>query len=205
VDTSTPQVVIGDTTNGLVFNASTGPEYKGSARVTRYINLAPEYPGSVLDAANDTAGSTNCSTSNTGTMTSGYEIATSVHYNLYQWVTSQGTAQCYDVVASVVVPSDFAAWTTNPVTIKDYTTNTTTGKIELAIFDTAGGTTPITNFNYANVTPGSASTWTTTNVSGSFTGTYTAGSSITIRVRLTAVSGVTVKLGDLKLTYLSKF
>jgi hypothetical protein len=197
VDTSTPRVIVGSTTNGLIFDAASGPSYKGTARPTKYITLTPEFPGSVLDSAQDTP----CSANN-GTMTSGLEPVSPYNHNVYQWVTSQAAAQCYDVVISVPLPKDFAQFTgSNDFTLDGWTNNTTDGTLTVAAYSANG--TQDTNINYVSCTPGSASTWAT--CSKTFNGSYAAGDVITIRVRMSAKTTNTVRLSTITLKYLSSF
>ncbi|HVU59976.1 MAG TPA: hypothetical protein VHC98_04020 [Candidatus Saccharimonadales bacterium] len=206
-DTTNMQVVIGTTTNGLVLT-STGIMAYGTAQHTKAIVLTPEYANAVLDAAGDAT----CSAANSGTLTAG--LATGLNgfgnsmQSFYKWTTTSATSQCYDIVVQVPIPSDFAGWATNPLSVNAYTTDTTNGTIKLEARDSsnnAGSGTVICN--YVNVTPGSASTWATNNSACTLSsGTYTPGSYMTLRIRLSATSAVSaVEVGNITLSYKSSF
>ena len=87
------------TTADLAFGPCSGMHKK-------VINLTAEYAGAVLDSTGDT----NCSTNNNvGTMTSGY-AGDATPQTYYAWTSSLTTSQCYDIVVSVPIPSDFSGW-----------------------------------------------------------------------------------------------
>jgi len=203
VDTNTSGGVItfgsgGTGGNTVIWTPSTGLNAYGTSQHSKTINLTAEYAGAVLDAAGDSS----CSSANSGTMTSGFDATNYVNY--YKWASTT-TAQCYDVVVRVPVPTDFSSWgSSTPITINGYTTNTSTGTIKVEARDT--GNTLETNCNYANVTPGSTSTWSTSNSSNcTIAGTYTAGGVMTLRIRMTGGTSSDVRISNIVLTYNSKF
>jgi hypothetical protein len=158
----------------------------------QYMVLTPEYAGATLYGTG----------SDIGTMTSSWLAAgTGGHpENYYSWTTTQSTAQSYNIVIEVPIPSNFASWnTTTPISIDSYTTNTSTGTIKVTAYDTTG--TAITNWNSCNVTPGSASAW--TNVTGCTlsSGTYTANSTMTLEINLAAPTSGTTDLGNIFMSY----
>jgi hypothetical protein len=182
----------------MAANGNGEPVLSGTARHAKTLALTVEYPGAVLDASG---------TNNTGTLTAPYDPAQREGY--YKWTTSTATpAQTYDVVLTVQVPSDWAAWnTTTPVTIDDYTTDLTNGTILAALTDTAG--TLETAWNTAgaptcSLTPASASTW-TVKTGCNVAGTYTAGGFMNLRVRMSAMNNSVSRIGTVKLNYLSKY
>ena len=195
-DTSTMQIVIGTTSNGITLSAN-GITLAGTARNAKTILLSPEYENTVLNAGTGS--------NNTGTMTSNYDVLNRMNY--YNWTTSQGSDQSYDIVTQVPLPKDFAAWdSTTPVSVTGWTSNTTSGTILMEVRDSAGAV----KCNFVAVTPGSASTWSTNTTACTYalltasTPTYTPGDYITIRIRLQApTGGNNTRVGNIKLNYLS--
>jgi parallel beta-helix repeat protein len=190
-------IVIGTASNNVTFVASNG--YKatasGTARNSKKIRLHAEYPSVVLNAG-------SLSGANLGTMTSGYDSAARMNY--YNWTTTQGASQDYDVVVQVPLPKDFSAWDGNtPVTVSVWSTTTTANSIQLQLLD-SGGTAP-TGYDFVDATPGSTSTWTSFTPSTTISGTYTDGDYITLRLRLKAPTSGNVRIGNITLNYLSKF
>jgi parallel beta-helix repeat protein len=191
-------IEIGTANNGISLSGSGGTTtgsftLKGTARNTKKIRLHAEYPSVVL---------TPDGSNNTGTMTSGYDNTSSARMNYYNWTTTQGTNQDYDIVVQIPLPTDFDGWASNPLSITGYTTDTTNGTISLEARDSADS--QICNF--VAVTPGSTNTW-TANTTGCTlsTGTYTAGDYITLRIRLQAPTSGNTRVGNIVLTYNSKF
>lgn len=189
-------IIIGTATNNVTFVASNGykPTASGTARNSKKIRLHAEYPSVVL-----TADGSN----NLGTLTSGYDNTGSVRMNYYNWTTTQGSNQDYDIVVQVPLPSDFNGWDgANPLAVTAYTSNTTNGTITLEARDSSDA--QICNF--VSVTPGSTGTWATNNTACTLsTGTYTAGDYITLRIKLQAPNAGNTRVGNITLNYLSKF
>ncbi len=91
-----------DTGSGALGFASCG----GGGASAKTITLAPEYAGAILRADGS---------SNNGTMVtdfaSGLSAPQGYKHNFYQWTTSQGTTQDYNIVVTHQLPSDFNATT----------------------------------------------------------------------------------------------
>ena len=188
-------IVIGTAAGNVTFTPAGGLVANGTARHTKKISLAPSYAGAVYDSAGDTA----CASANAGTMSTGYDATNFKNY--YQW-TPSASAQCNDVVVRVALPTDFDVWdTTTPASLEGYLTGG--GTIHIDIRDTAN--TAEASCAYVAATPGSTGSWQTTGSGCTLSGTYTAGSTITVRLRLTGNSGQTIQLGGLTLSYKSKF
>ena len=186
-------VRVGDATNGVDISGANGIVLNGTARRTKSIQLMPEYAGAVLDAGSGS--------NNTGSMTSKLDLTNRRNY--YKWTTTQVTAQSYDVVVQVPIPSDFSAWAnTTPITVDTYTSNTTTGTVTLEARDTAG--TVVTGMNFSSITPTAATTW-QSRVPGVISGTYTAGGYMTLRIRMTSPTSGDVRISNIKLDYLTKW
>ena len=195
-DSTNQTITFGNSASGnyTVFATNTGAITKyGSARNTKKITLTAEYTGSVLDAGSGS--------NNTGIMTSSVDLTNRMNY--YKWTTSQGTNQNYDIVVQIPLPTDFDGWaSSNPLSVATYTSNTTNGTITLEARDSSG----TVQCNFVSVTPGSTSTWATNNSACTLSsGTYTAGDYITLRLRMQSPNSGDVRVGNINLSYLSKY
>ncbi len=206
VDSSTTTITLGDSTSGnyVIFTPSGGLVAHGTAQHAKTILLAPEYAGAVLDAQNDAT----CTSAANGTMTSGFSTGISgignTTQSYYTWTSTQTSAQCYDVVVQVPIPSDFSGWSSStPLTINTYSSNTSNATMALQAIDSAGTTE--SNCNYVNITPGTASTWTASGSGCTLAGTYTAGKYMTLRIRMSSLGSANAEIGNIKLTYQSSF
>lgn len=189
----TGTVRIGTATDGVDISGANGILLSGTARRTQSILLMPEYANAVLDAGSGS--------NNTGSMTSKLDLTNRRNY--YKWTTASGTAQSYDVVVQVPIPSDFSAWAnTTPISIDTYTSNTTTGTVTIEARDTAGAT--VSGINFASVTPTVTTTWQTKSA-GTISGTFTAGGYMTLRIRIASPTSGDVRISNIKLDYLSKW
>jgi hypothetical protein len=197
-------LVVGTATNNITFSSGSNyePILNGSARHSKTIKLNAEYVGATLDTAADAS----CTSANSGTMISAYTAAGvgGLPENYYDWTSVSGTAQCYDVVVQVQLPSDFDGWT-GTQSVDVYSTNTANGTLALDIRD-ATGALDGTAFG-SSLTPASASTW--TNKTFSFANSYTysasAGKTITLRIRMSALSSAHVRIGAITLNYKSHY
>ncbi|MGB4759263.1 MAG: hypothetical protein WBP26_04330 [Candidatus Saccharimonadales bacterium] len=188
---------VGDAVNNTSYDSSTGAStLNGNARRARKIMLQPEYVGAVLDATNDAA----CSSANSGTLTAGLDLSNRKNY--YNWTSASGSAQCYNVVVQVPVPSDFSAWaSTTPLKVNAHTSHTSNGTANIELRDTTGNVI----YNYVSVTPGSTNTWTETTIGTSISGTYTPGDYMTLRLRVSSLNNANLRIGTVTLDYLSKW
>lgn len=186
-------VRIGNATDGVDISSTTGFVLNGAARHSKATVLIPEYANAVLDAGSGS--------NNTGTMTSKFDLTTRRNY--YKWTTTSATAQSYDVVVQVPIPSDFSAWaSTTPITVDTYTANTSTGPITLEARDTAGAV--VTGMNFGSITPSAATTWQSVSA-GAISGTYTPGGYMTLRLRMTSPTNGDTRIGNITLNYLTKW
>jgi hypothetical protein len=195
VDTLSNQVVLGSGANNVTFTTWGGIVANGTAQHQKIVQLIPEYAGAVLDAASDTS----CVSANAGTMTSGYD--NSSQYNYYNWSSTSATAQCYDVVIHLRLPSDYASMVpTGAIKILTYSSDPTNATAALDLRDATGASV----LSYVSATPGAANTWglTTQNIT---TGTFGSDDSMLIRVRMSSKSAANIRIGDISLTYNSKF
>lgn len=190
----TGTVRIGSATDGVDISAANGILLSGTARRTQSIVLTPEYASAVLDAGSGS--------NNTGTMTSKYDLTSGRNY--YKWTTSSATAQTYDVVVQVPIPSDFSAWDSTPLGISIYSTNLSTSPITLQVRDTSNAV--VTSLDFTPITPTTANVWQwRTYGSVNMTGSYYPTSVMTLRIRMAAQSGSEARIGKIQLNYLSKW
>lgn len=186
-------VRVGDATNGIDISGANGVVLNGTARRANTILLTAEYAGAVLDAGSGA--------NNTGSMTSKLDLTNRRNY--YKWTTTSATAQSYDVVVQVPIPSNFSAWaSTTPITVDTYTSDTTNGTITIEARDTAG--TVVTGINFASITPSAAVTWQSVSA-GTISGTYTAGGYMTLRLRMAAPTSGDTRISNITLNYLTKW
>ncbi len=192
------QVVIGSSgSNGLTIDPANGlnTAYGGTARLYKTIVYSPEFPGAAISAWG--SGTIN------GSMTS--DVDTAAPYNTYyEWTSSIGSLQDYSVAFRVTLPSDFAGWDTTGITYFIRTSNitNTNNKIDLTI-NNAAGTAVYTGSGLVSTT---ANTWRQIDVaSGSLANWVTAGQTAIIRIKMSALSNNTVRMGDIELKYRAKF
>ena len=205
VDTLNHQIIIG-TGSSVVTIGATGIG-GGGATHTKYISLPAEYVGAALDAASDSGGA-NCATNNSGIMSSGYSGDASPRQNYYQWVSGiAATSECYDVVVQVPIPADFSSWPATKPAL--YVSNT--GSSSTAICMQIIGTSGSADANYGSYQCATGVTGTLANNTTSFpvlgsTSTNTAGSYLTIKIRMTSTGTADfTKIGNLTLQYVSAY
>ncbi len=183
--TFTGTITVGNGSNGVVLSATTGISYNGTARPTRSIVLSPEYAGAVLDGTG------------VGTMTAGHDSTRRENY--YKWTTASGSWEEYDIVITLPVPSDWDAWTaSNALSINTYTSGAANAGSDISAIGTSG----VTDVNLGAATP--VSGWSTYNFNLT-NARYAADGMMTVKVRVGAQSGGVVQVGNITLTYLSKF
>jgi parallel beta-helix repeat protein len=211
-DTSGMQIVVGSTTNGITFS-SNGLTYTGTARPTNTIRLAAEYAGATF---------TGDGTSNTGTLSSDFcsgssrlninpmalgspstnPCAATDSYNYYQWTTSQGTAQDYDIYVRYQMPSDYDTGSLANLAIYGWGTTTASEQVTIALYSDASGTACATSAN-AITSPG---VWVQTTVSSPLGAcTIVANDTVTFRVHVQAGQGNYARSGPISFTYKKKF
>ncbi len=194
-DSSGQTITFGSTASGnyTVVSTSTGAITKyGNARDVKTITLTPEFSGAVLDAQSDSA----CVSASNGTMTAGLDSVGRTNY--YNWTSTQGTNQCYDVVVQIPVPAGFNGWQSNSIMMK--TSNTGNSTYGISIIDSTGSA----DANYSSyATPGTLSTSWSNVATSSLSGTYTAGDYFTVKIRMSAKNNANLQLGNITLNYYS--
>ncbi|MEI7758991.1 MAG: hypothetical protein WCJ05_02310, partial [bacterium] len=208
-DTTNSQVIIGSGANTVALS-STGVTLYGTAQRARTITLTAEYTGAILDNGASDPSYTGSTSGTVGSMTAGFDSSASINSsygeNYYQWTNSQSTAQGYDVVVRIPLPSDFSSFnTTTPFSIN--TKGSSGANVTGFLWDT-GSTTSETSWSFTG--SGGCSIAVTTswvkNTGCTVTGTNTADGIMTLRLRMVAAaSGGTVQLGSISIKYLSKW
>lgn len=195
-DSTNQTITFGNAASGnyTVISTSTGAITKyGTARNTKSITLTPEFAGAVLDAQSDSA----CTSASNGTMTAGLDSVGRTNY--YNWTSTQGTNQCYDVVVQVPVPAGFSGWQSNSISMK--ASNTSNASYGIAIIDSNGNYDA--NYGSSYASPGSLSTSWSNVATSSLSGTYTRNDYFTIKIRMTAKNSANIQLGNITLNYYS--
>jgi len=119
--------------------------------------------------------------------------------NFYQWTSSRGSLQDYDVLLRVTLPQDFVRWGATPLAVsyRSTTGNAADNKLDIAVFDSSGSTVTLSGTS----TGLKSTTWTTTTHTYSGAPTWTAGSGSLLRFRMYAKDDEQMHLGAVKLTY----
>lgn len=158
----------------------------GGITGTRKVSMVPEYAGGVLYADGS---------DNSGTMTSDFD-ATNVR-NYYRWTSSLGALNDYDIVVRSPIPSEYAS-SLGSFKIWAYgsSTSAVNNNIQVTIRDGAG-TSCASNIS---VLPGTANTWVeqTVTLAGC---TFAANDTLTINVKMSALSNNAVRVGEISYTY----
>lgn len=141
--------------------------------------FTPEYPNFTLNADG---------TDNTGTLEADLDGSTTPARNFYKWSTlNSTTAQDYDIVVQWAIPENFQEFTDSGNQIElDFKTNTivdTDNKVDVTFFDTAGTAVLLTGGG--DLKSAVANTWETAGITFS-TGTYTPGSYVTLKIKMTS-------------------
>lgn len=199
VNNTTNQITIGSATNGITFGSGTfEPVLSGNARHLRTIKLTAEYAGAVLDGVPTAGGGSDA---NIGTMTAGFDSSTFTNY--YNWSTSQTSAQTYDLVLRVPVPSDWSSWVAGGMTVRYNVDSTSNASVSMQVYGSD---------NSSDVSMGVISTSTGWQTSAPITladAKYSADGIMTIRLRMNArtASGVNfnTKVANITLMYNSKY
>lgn len=135
------------------------------------------------------------STDNVGRMFVDYDAANLV--NFYQWTSTLGTLQDYDISVRIRVPSDFTAWEDNSISL-DYrssTANPLDNQLDIEVYDTAGALVTLSGSTTNLV----STTWANTQVEFLGTPTWTPGQDMLVKLKVHARSDNQMHVGDLQL------
>ena len=183
--------------SGNVLTSTSEPVLTNGGRHTRAVEFKPEYAGAVLTKFY--GGGTE--TSYTGTMTSDTEGASPFH-NYYNWTSSEAALNGYSVSFSVALPSDFDSWTTSnalQLSFKTSDASSSNNEFDAYVYDNSGSL-------VASSTGNASTSWTTVNFSAAnLSGWATAGNSGFVYIRMRAQNSNTVRAGEIKMNYMSKW
>ena len=184
---ATGNATFGGTVNGV--NLAAIPFANLATRVKEAV-FSPDYAGSAsfLDG-----------TANNGKLELNFEdLGGTGKRNFYEWTTSKAAIQDIDVVASFQLPLDFVSFTASPLTVGYQTFNAVaaTNKVDVSMYDTAGTA-------VALVGGGSLASAAWANAAITFGGapTFTAGDTVTFRIKLSSTNAGFARISDLVLNY----
>ena len=189
---ATNTTTIGSGGNTFTFDPSAGPTYAGTARPTKRVTISPEFEGASI---------TGDGTNNTGTMTS--DNMTSTPYrNYYNWTTSQGTSQDYDIWIRVPLPADFDAMASgNAIVVETWSDSLANTTATIDVFDTSNAS----DCTGVSIETTTVNTWEDATPTGCTGGTYAANGIMTIQIKLGSVSSSNIRLGRIYFDYEAKF
>lgn len=149
--------------------------------------LHPGYPSAAYDADGS---------SNVGQLTVDHDGSSK--HNVYQWTSTKGTLNDYDIIVRTTLPQTFVRWQAIPLKLHYRTSSADAAesKVDIEVYDTAGNAVTL-----GGSSAGLASTaWTSTSLTFTGSPTWTAGQSFVIKLRLSAKDARTVHVGDLELS-----
>jgi len=120
--------------------------------------------------------------------------------NFYQWMSTRGTLQDYDILLRVALPADFVRWGAAPITL-DYRSaspDSNLNQADVTVYDTAGDTVTLLGDSAADL---AGTDWTTATWTFAVVPTWTAGGELVVRIRLSSQNGSPMQVGRLKLQY----
>ena len=180
------------TVNGV--NLSSIPFSNLSTR-NKTTRLKPHFPGAVAEAIGGG--------SHRGKIQSHFVDADGPggpnNFSYYEWTTKQGGINDYDIVLRWRLPDDFVSWQATPLVFryKTLTANAAQNKLDVSIDDTTGT-------NIAGLTGGAnlvSNVWNTTNIGFGGGGNFTAGSEVTIYIKMSATNAGSAFVGDFAFNY----
>jgi hypothetical protein len=167
---------------------------------SKQVILTPEYAGAVL--YNPVA-----NTNDVGTMTSSY-VASGTGAkpeNFYQWTSILGTAQTYEIVVQIPLPSDFGTATTPTITVDLNTSSTSNATITTgALVDSNGTSDPNWTGACLTITPAGTG-WTNKSTCTITSANNAANGVMTLTLIPSALSSATMQIGNIYLSYTSTY
>ena len=167
----------------------------GASSGDTVVNFAPEYAGGTLAAD----GSTNSGTMSTGYAT-GLSAADLRERTYYNWSTSQGTAQDYDIIITHELPTDFSSFVASSFRIWTYENSGTDSTITFDVYNATDNAQCITA---VDVTPSEAAgNWEEVSA-GAISGcSASAGDKLIITIRVGASTSTgDVRVGEFEYEY----
>jgi hypothetical protein len=184
---------------------TSGISLTGTARKAQSVTLAAEYAGATFTADgtnnNGSLSSDFCSSSSLLAINTAACNSSADEYNYYQWTTTQGTAQDYDIYVRYRIPSDYSTGSLSNLKIYGWGTTSASEVVSLAMFKgSATACATITNAVTSNAS------WTSsTQASPLGSCSIAAGDMITFRVHMVAGSNNIVRAGAISFDYLGRY
>ncbi len=137
-----------------------------------YVNLLPEYPGSVLNGSGVGTMTADFCSNESGVLQVNYTPSPSAPcsnsgevYNYYQWTSPQATQQTYSIYITYQLPAEFGGFESNDtVQLTARTDNTTNGAVTYEMFRNEGGS--IFACGTETTVTSTANTWQTVGING---------------------------------------
>lgn len=191
------------------WNFTAEPSLSGAGRHARKMQFNAEYAGAVLSSFY--GGGTD--TSITGTLTSDAEPSADNLRTYYEWTSSESSLNYYTVAVRVTLPSDFDAWVAdNAIQVDIDTESTDAANNAVGAYIYNGDDTPATAVaTSAGNKSNSADAWATVTIDDSAIDDGSApdwdapGETAVIYLRVGSKDDNFVRIGDIKLNYLSKW
>ncbi|HEY2004192.1 MAG TPA: hypothetical protein VGH44_03680 [Candidatus Saccharimonadia bacterium] len=168
---------------------------------TQTVVLSPEYPGAVFSPV---TGSNNSGYMQSDHTTSTLSSGQGYKHSFYQWSTAQTTDQSYDIITEWQLPSSFTSFVSSSWKVWSLSTGASglSPNVEMMIKDSNDATCYVSNQTVLSSTVPttfSSNTWQQTTLTSPSCTTLTAGTNITIdiRVHATSTSGTT-EIGELQ-------
>jgi hypothetical protein len=166
---------------------------------SKQVILTPEYAGAVI--YNPIA-----NTNDVGTMTTGY-IASGTGAkpeNYYQWTSILTTAQTYEIVVQIPLPSDFTT-TTQPTLSIDVDSSNTSNATMTSTLISSNGTADAT-WGTCNENPAGANTWTIKSTCAVTASTNNAANgTMTLTLIPSADNSANMQIGNIYFSYTSAY
>lgn len=183
--------------------------FSGTARHDRSILLSPEFPGAVITPFYGSGTDTLI----TGTMTSDADNSSNALRTYYSWSSSQSSLNYYTVALRLQVPNDFSEWDpTQGIAIRYSTHSTSSADNSVNVYVYNAVDTPGTAvYTSSTLVSSPADDWdllsipATDLINGSAPELQTPNDHFMIYMRLGSKSGNTVRIGDIRLNYYSKW
>ena len=144
-------------------------------------------------------------TDNQGTLESFYADTDgspgNANINHYKWGTTRATLQDMDLILRVVLPEGFVSFQATPLTLayRTDTANAADNRLDILVEDTAGVAVPLTGASSLV-----SASWAAASVTFGGSPTFTAGDSITIKIKLSGTNIGAAYAGQLSLNYIGR-
>ena len=198
---ATPEGSITGSIGDLVIDSTNGNAYiknTGAATNTGWLQIGGQRSKTLsFNVEYEDATAEGDGTNNRGTLTSEQGDnggAWPKEYNYYEWNTSRAAMQDIDIVLTFDLPFDFLGWAATPLKLLYQTSDADTNKnkVDVSFEDTTGTSVPLTGGS--NLANGS---WSTANITFGGAPTFTAGGTVTLRLKLSATNSGVARVADI--------